>query len=57
MLTQATYNKELAYQYLSFLLNHKVTSINTIDSLAPMPSVAKEDVQNNNIDIQKAKLG
>ena len=57
MLTQATYNKELAYQYLSFLLNHKVNSINTVDNLAPMPSVVKEEIQSSNLDIQKAKLG
>jgi outer membrane protein TolC len=57
MLTQATYNKELAYQYLSFLLNHKVASINTIDNLAPIPNVIKEEVQSNNLDIKKAKLG
>jgi len=57
MLSQATYNKKLAYQYLSFLLNHKVESINTVDNLAPMPTVIKEEVQSNNLDIQKAKLG
>lgn len=57
MLSQATYNKELAYQYLSFLLNHKVESIHTVDNLAPMPNVVKEEVQTNNLDIQKAKLG
>lgn len=57
MLSQATYNKELAYQYLSFLLNHKVESIHTVDNLAPMPNVVKEEIQTNNLDIQKAKLG
>ena len=57
MLSQATYNKELAYQYLSFLLNHKVESIHTVDDLAPMPNVVKEELQTNNLDIQKAKLG
>ncbi len=57
MLSQATYNKELAYQYLSFLLNRKVESIQTVDNLAPMPNVVKDEVQSNNLDIQKAKLG
>ena len=57
MLTKATYNKELAYQYLSFLLNNKVESIQTLDTSAPMPNVIKEEVQENNLDIQKAKLG
>jgi outer membrane protein TolC len=57
MLSKARYNKELAYQYLSFLLNNKVESIQDISTLAPMPNVQKEDVQENNLDIQKAKLG
>jgi len=57
MLTQATYNKELAYQYLSFLLNQKVESIQTIDDLAPMPQIVQSDIQSNNLDIQKAELG
>jgi len=57
MLTQATYNRELAYQYLSFLLNHKVKSIQTIDNLAPLPHINPEEVESNNLDIQKAELG
>jgi len=57
MLTQANYNKELAYQYLSFLLNNKVASIQTIDNLAPMPHIDAVEIQANNLDIQKAKLG
>ncbi|RUM71219.1 MAG: TolC family protein [Sulfurovum sp.] len=57
MLTKARYNKELAYQYLSFLLNQKVNSIQEINSLAVMPKIVKEEIQDNNLDIQKAKLG
>ena len=57
MLPQATYNKELAYQYLSFLLNQKVKSIQTIDDLAPMPQMIQSEIQSNNLDIQKAELG
>jgi outer membrane protein TolC len=57
MLSQATYNKELAYQYLSFLLNKKVDSIQNISGLAPMPTINKEEIQQSNLDIQKAKLG
>jgi len=57
MLSQATYNKELAYQYLSFLLNQKVDSIQAINSLAIMPTIVKEKIQEDNLDIQKAKLG
>jgi outer membrane protein TolC len=57
LLNQATYNRELAYQYLSFLLNQKVNSIQTVESLAVMPTIIKEKVQEENLDIQKAKLG
>ena len=57
MLSKARYNKELAYQYLSFLLNQKVDSIQEINSLAVMPKIVKEEIQDNNLDIQKAKLG
>jgi len=57
MLSQATFNRELAYQYLSFLLNNKVSSIQDISDRAPLPTVVKEEVQQNNLDIQKAKLG
>jgi outer membrane protein TolC len=57
MLSQAGFNKELAYQYLSFLLNSDVGSIQLISEMPPMPNVLKEEVQKNNLDIQKAKLG
>lgn len=57
MLSKATYNRELAYQYLSFLLNKKVDSIQNISTLATMPIVDKEQIKQDNLDIQKAKLG
>lgn len=57
MLSKAEFNKKLAYQYLSFLLNSDVKSIQTINSRVPMPKVVKEEVQQTNLDIQKAKLG
>ncbi len=57
MLTKAKYNKVLAYQYLSFLLNNKVESIQNLDTTAPMPKILKEELQEDNLDIQKAKLG
>jgi outer membrane protein TolC len=57
MLNQAEFNKKLAYQYLSFLLNHNVKSIQNISSAPPIPKIIKEEIQYNNIDIQKAKLG
>jgi outer membrane protein TolC len=57
MLDQAYFNKKLAYQYLSFLLNQNVQSIETINSSPRVPEIIKEEVQQNNIDIQKAQLG
>ena len=57
MLNQASYNKQLAYHYLSFLLNQDVKSIEIVPEKAPMPTINEEKIYNNNIDIQKAKLG
>lgn len=57
LLTQANYNKELAYQYLSFLLNKQVVSIQTLTNLAPIPKININHFLENNLDIQKAKLG
>ena len=57
MLNQAKLNKELAYQYLSFLLNKNVKSIKDIDDMAPIPKVNREEVHKTNLDIQKARLG
>jgi len=57
MYNQAKLNRELAYQFLSFLLNKEVTSIKKVKDTAPMPEVSKSMLENNNLDIQKAKLG
>ena len=57
MLSQARFNKKLAYQYLSFLLNQDVKSIQPVNNTPPIPNILKEEVQQNNLDIQKAKLG
>jgi outer membrane protein TolC len=57
MLNQAKLNKDLAYQFLSFLLNRDVSSIKQVSLRAPMPRVDRYVLENNNIDIQKAKLG
>ncbi len=57
MLSQANFNKKLAYQYLSFLLNQDVKSIQPISDAPPTPQIVKEEVQASNLDIQKAKLG
>ena len=57
MYNQAKLNKDLAYQFLSFLLDTEVTSIKKVNEMAPMPHVDKDALESNNIDIQKALLG
>ena len=57
MLSQAKYNKELAYQYLSFLLNKHVVSIHSLTDSVAMPQCNLSDFLENNLDIQQAKLG
>jgi len=57
MFNQAKLNKDLAYQFLSFLLNTEVKSIQKINDMAPMPRSSHDDIIQNNIDIQKALLG
>jgi len=57
MYNQAKLNKDLAYQFLSFLINKEVISIKRIRDMAPMPKVNIKSLEANNIDIQKALLG
>jgi len=57
MYNQAKLNKDLAYQFLSFLLNTEVLSIKKVNDIAPVPYVDKNELESNNIDIQKARLG
>lgn len=57
MHNQAKLNRDLAYQFLSFLLNREVNSIKKVNDLAPMPRVSTSELEANNIDIQKALLG
>ncbi len=57
MYNQAKLNRNLAYQFLSFLLNEEVSSIKKVNEMAPMPNIVTEEVESNNIDIQKALLG
>lgn len=54
---QALLNKELAYQFLSFLLNKEVSSIKAVQGMVPIPKANLADIYRDNIDIQKAKLG
>jgi len=57
MYNQAKLNKDLAYQFLTFLLNTQVDSIKSVNDMAPMPYIDTEEIESNNIDIQKALLG
>ncbi len=57
MLSQAKLNQELAYQFLSFLLDTEVSSVRMTNALAPMPRVTQRMIERRSIDIQKAKLG
>jgi len=56
MYNQAKLNKKLAYQFLSFLLNKEISSIQKMNDMAKMPKFTKDDI-NMNLDIQKASLG
>ncbi|MBD3790633.1 MAG: TolC family protein [Campylobacterales bacterium] len=57
MYNQAKLNRELAYQFLSFLLNTEVSSIEKISDMAAAPVVDQKRLEAKNIDIQKALLG
>ncbi len=57
MHNQAILSKVLAYQFLSFILNTEVSSINKVNDMVSMPKLNKEELESNNIDMQKALLG
>ena len=57
MINQAKLHRDLAYQYLSFLLDDKVVSIHKIDDDVPMPKMSRDEMLKRNIDIQKAHTG
>jgi len=57
MKNQAKLNRDLAYQFLSFLLNTEVSSIKKVHELAPMPRIITSEAIEENIDVQKAQLG
>ena len=57
MYNQAKLNRDLAYQFLSFLLNSDVASIKRVNDMAPMPKISRARLAKSNIDIQKALLG
>lgn len=57
LLTQMEANKELLLQYISFLLNKKVTEIQTPKADIKMPHYSDEQILKANLDIQKASTG
>ena len=57
LLVQMNANKELLYQYVSFLLNEEITSIEVPISDMVMPNFTNSDILNSNLDIQKANNG
>jgi outer membrane protein TolC len=57
LINQAKLNRELAYHFLSFLLNRNVSSIRRVKLNLRTPRVTKRDIERLSIDIQKAKLG
>ncbi len=57
MIFQTQANRELSYQFLGFLLNAKVKSIQTLHLDAFNCNLSVDDVLSNNKDIQKAELG
>jgi len=57
MLNQTKVYKELAYKFLSFLLNNEVKSIKTIPLEAPLKDIDSKEVADRNLDVKKAKTG
>ncbi|MCD6433472.1 MAG: TolC family protein, partial [Sulfurimonas sp.] len=57
LIVQMDSNQKLLYHYISFLLNRKVTTIQTPSSEVPMPLLSDEDILNSNLDIQRAQTG
>ncbi len=57
MYNQAKLNKDLAYQFLSFLLDEEISSIVKESDMATMPNIHRDELESNNLDIQKALLG
>ncbi|MDD5359721.1 MAG: TolC family protein [Sulfurovaceae bacterium] len=57
MLIEAKLNREVAYQYLSFLLSTEVESIKKANEMAPLNIPTKKEIENNSYDVQKALIG
>jgi len=57
LISQMKSNKKLLYQYISFLLNHRIKNIKTPSQDVPMPTFSDEEILKSNIDLQKASTG
>ena len=57
LLSEIKFNEKLLYQYISFLLNKKVSNIDTPSVDVDMPNYTNDAILQNNIDIQKASTG
>ena len=57
LLNEMVLNQKLLYHYISFLLNQKVTEIQTPPSDVPMPTFTNEEILQSNLDIKKALTG
>ena len=57
LISQMESNQELLYHYISFLLNQKVTDIQTPSDDVDMPNMSDEDILNANVDIKRASNG
>ncbi len=56
-LNQAKLNRDLAYQYLSFLIGEDVESIQHIAELAPLPKEDTQALVKKTIDLKRVSLG
>ncbi|BAF69779.1 TolC family protein [Nitratiruptor sp. SB155-2] len=56
-LNQAKLNRDLAYQYLSFLLNEDVGSIQHVQEVLPLPKEPTQKLVEKTVDIKRVKLG
>jgi outer membrane protein TolC len=57
LISQMKLNEKLLYQYLSFLLNQDVKSIQTPSEDVAMPQMSDESIISANLDIKKASTG
>ena len=57
MLIQTSANKELSYDFLSFLVGSTVKSIKSVPSKAPEFKISLKEALEKNLDIKKAKTG